>query len=77
MNAIALAKDSNKVFEFIVSNTEDDIKSRIKDIIKSDDNVVIVRQITNNKINPFIETEVLIEWANIKKTFESFTYKRF
>lgn len=77
INAVVLAKDSNKVFEFIVSKTEENLKSRIKDIIKSNDKVVVVRQITNNKINPFIETEVLLEWSNLKKTFESFNYKRF
>ena len=77
INAVVLAKDSNKVFEFIVSKTEENLKSRIKDIIKSNDKVVIVRQITNNKINPFLETEVLLEWSNLKKTFESFNYKRF
>ena len=77
MKSILLAKDSNKVFEFIVSNTEESIKERIKDLIKNDDKVVIVNQITNNKINPFIETDVNIEWFNLKKTFESFNYKRF
>ena len=77
INAVVLAKDSNKVFEFIVSKTEENLKSRIKDIIKSNDKVVVVRKITNNKINPFIETEVLLEWSNLKKTFESFNYKRF
>lgn len=77
INAVVLAKDSNKVFEFIVSKTEENLKSRIKDIIKSNDKVVVVRHITNNKINPFIETEVLLEWSNLKKTFESFNYKRF
>lgn len=76
INAVVLAKDSNKVFEFIVSNTEESLKSRIKDLIKNDDKVVVVRQITNNKVNTFIETEVLIEWSNLKKTFESFNYKR-
>lgn len=77
IDAVVLAKDSNKVFEFIVSKTEENLKSRIKDIIKNNDKVVIVRQITNNKINPFIEAEVLLEWSNLKKTFESFNYKRF
>lgn len=77
INAVMLAKDSNKVFEFIVSNTDDNLKSKIKDLIKSDGKVVVVRHITDNKINPFIETEVLLEWFNLKKTFESFSYKRF
>ena len=77
INAISLAKDSNKVFEFIVSNTEDSVKERIKDLIKNQDKVVIVNHITDNRIKPFIQTEVQIEWSNLKKTFESFNYKRF
>lgn len=76
LNAISLAKDSNKVFEYIISNTEEDIKSKIKDIIKEQDKVIIVNQVTNNKVNIFIVTEVLLEWSNLKKTFESFNYKR-
>ena len=75
-NAVELAKDSNTVFEFIASRTEESIKSRLKDLIKDGDKVVVVRQITNNKINPFIEKEVSLEWSNLKKTFESFNYKR-
>jgi hypothetical protein len=76
MKSLSLSKDCNKVFEFILSNTEEGIKGRVKDIIKNNDKVVIVNQITNNKINPFIQTDVSIEWSNIKKTFESFNYKR-
>lgn len=76
LNVISLAKDGNKVFEYISSNSEEHLKSRVKDILKQGDKVIVVNQITNNKIKPFVETEVLIEWSNVKKTFESFNYKR-
>ena len=75
-SVISLANDCNKTFDFIVSNTEDSIKSNIKDVVKEDDKIIIVNKVTNNKVNPFITKEVLIEWSNIKKTFESFIYKR-
>ena len=75
LSVISLAKDANKVFQFIVNNSDDNIRLRIKDIIKSDDRTIIVNHITNNKMNPFISSEVIIEWSNIKKTFESFKYR--
>jgi len=75
-SVISLANDCNKLFDFLVSNTEDVIKSNIKDIVREDDKTIIVNKVTNNKVNPFITKEVLVEWSNIKKTFESFIYKR-
>lgn len=75
LNVISLSKDSNKVFEFIINNSESVVKSKIKDILNEGDKVIVVNQVTNNKRNPFITTEVVIEWSNIKKTFESFRYK--
>ena len=75
-SVISLANDCNKLFDFLVSNTEDVIKSNIKDIVREDDKIIIVNKVTNNKVNPFITKEVLVEWSNIKKTFESFIYKR-
>ena len=76
LNAISLANDCNTIFDFIISNTDDSLKSIIKDIIKEGDKVVIVNKVTNNKVNPFVVKEIRIMWSNIKKTFESFIYKR-
>jgi len=74
-NAISLANDCGKLFDFLISNTDDLLKSDIKDIVKNDDKIVIVNKVTNNKMNPFIIKEVSVEWSNIKKTFESFIFK--
>lgn len=76
-NAISLANDSIKLFDFMISNTDDIIKSSIKNIINDGDKVIIVNKVTNNKVNTFVIKEVLIEWSNIKKTFESFIFKRY
>lgn len=77
MNSISLAIDCNKLFDFLIGNTEDELKSIIKDIVSNNDKIVVVNQVTNNKVNPFITKEVLIEWRHLKKTFESFIYKRY
>jgi hypothetical protein len=73
---ISLANDCGKLFDFLISNTEDIIKSTIKDVVREDDKIVIVNKVTNNKVNPFITKEVQVEWSNIKKTFESFIFKK-
>lgn len=77
LNSISLANDSIKMFEYILSNSDDLIKSKIKDIMNISDKVIIVNKVNNNKVNPFQTKENVIEWSNIKKTFESFIYKRY
>jgi hypothetical protein len=70
--AISLAHNSNNLFYSLLSNSEDSIRERIKNILKSNDNSIIVKMVTHNKVNLFNDKEVLIEFSHIKKTFESF-----
>lgn len=77
LNSISLANDSTKMFEYILSNSDDLVKSKIKDIMGISDKVIIVNKVNNNKVNPFQTKENVIEWSNIKKTFESFIYKKY
>lgn len=73
LSAIKFALESNYVFQSLISNTEDSIKRKIKDlfIIKHS---IIVNRVTNNKINPFLVKEVVINWSHLIKTFEGFRY---
>ena len=74
VHAIELAKDANRVFDFLMTNSDDDVKANLKDQLKKD-NTIIVNQITHNKLNRFIVTEVNIRWKNLIKSFESFKYR--
>jgi hypothetical protein len=76
LKSIEMAKDANNLFQSLLENSEDLVKSSIKDIINSYDNVIVINQITHNKRNPFVTKEVLIEWSHLVKTFERFNYKK-
>ena len=72
IKVIEMVKDSNNLFQALLSKSDDGVKSIVKDIIKSNDNIIVVNQITHNKVNPFVTKEVLIEWSYLTKTFEGF-----
>lgn len=77
LSSINLAKESNSLFQSLISKTDDSVKDLIKEIIKSRDNVIIVNGVTHNKMMPFDTKEVLIEWSHIVKTFEAFRWNKF
>jgi hypothetical protein len=76
LTSINLAKESNSLFQSLISKTDDSVKDLIKEIIKSRDNVIIVNAVTHNKMMPFDTKEILIEWSHIVKTFEAFRWKK-
>jgi hypothetical protein len=71
-HCINLTKDSNKIFQLFLSKTDITVKSKIKDSIKSGDNLLIINEVTSNTHNKFITSKVNIEYSNLIKAFESF-----
>lgn len=74
-NVISIAIKANDVFQFLLKETEDSLKSTIKELVTNEELVLVVNKVTNNKINPIDSKEVVIEWNNVIKTFESFKFK--
>ena len=73
--SIELAKSMNSVLMTILSNTESSIKSIIKNELKEKEHLLFVNYFTNNRVNRYINTKVLIEYSNLIKLFDSFRYK--
>lgn len=74
-NTISLAIDCNKLLQLIIDNSESVIKSKIKDLLKSE-TVLYVNQVSPNKVKRFSKTKVLVEYHNLIKTFERFNWKK-
>jgi hypothetical protein len=72
-NTIRLAIDCNNLLEILIGNSESVIKSKIKDLLKSE-TTLYVNYVSPNKVNRFSKTKVSIEYQLIK-TFERFRYK--
>lgn len=75
VKVIELVKNSQILFDFLISNTEKKLIDNIKSDVKSEEHFVIVRQITHNLVKTIQETKLLIKYPNIVKTFENFKYK--
>ena len=74
-NTIKLAKGINDVLQFLVKNSDDEVKDKVKEILKMEECELIINQVTFNKVNTFITTKVELNLNKIIKTFESFKYK--
>ena len=75
LNTIKLAKGINDVLQFLVKNSEDEVKNKVKEILKQNECELIINQVTFNKVNTFITTKVELSLYNIVRKFESFNYK--
>ena len=76
LNTIKLATNANEVLHVLANNSEDDVKEKIKEILKQNECELIICQVTFNKVNTFITTKVQLHWTNIIKKFESFIFKK-
>ena len=75
VSTIKLANSVNSVLDFILSNTDDDLKSNIKFNIKQEETYLVTNQVTGNKVQPFISNVITLRVGNLIKTFESFKFK--
>ena len=74
-NSISLAIDCNKLLQLIINNSESEIKSKIKNLLKSE-TMLYVNQVSPNKVKRFSKTKVLLEYHNLIRTFERFNFKK-
>lgn len=73
--SIKLSKDCNKLLMFLISNTETNLKSTIKDVLKQKQITLFVNLVTGNKVNKLETTKVALEYSNLIKVFESFKWR--
>jgi hypothetical protein len=76
INTIKLAKGINDVLQFLVKNSDDEVKEKVKEVLKMNECELIINQVTFNKVNPFIITKVELNLNKIVRTFENFIYKK-
>ena len=75
-NTIKLAKGINDVLQFLVKNSDDEVKEKVKEVLKMEECELIINQVTFNKVNTFITTKVELNLNKIIRTFENFIYKK-
>jgi hypothetical protein len=76
LNVIELAKNANEVLQFLISNSDDETKNNVKEVLKYNDSILFVNQVTFNRVNRFLKTKVILQWQNLIKTYESFIKRK-
>ncbi len=74
LKSIQMCRDINNILENLLLKTEKEIKLLVKDKIKNDDNLLLIKEFTHNKANRFKEYNVQLEYSNIIKSFENFKF---
>lgn len=74
VKSIQMCRDINNILENLLLKTEKEIKLLVKDKIKNDDNLLLIKEFTHNKANRFKEYNVQLEYSNIIKSFENFKF---
>lgn len=62
----------NDFLKYLYDNSDDILKSKIHNIIKSNDNILNINYISPNKMNRIQTKKIILELNKIIKTFESF-----
>ena len=76
-NTVKMLMNTNDTLHFLVNNTEEALKEQIRTTIKDKECEIIIKQVTFNKANIFIDSKVELQWRNIVRKFESFQYDLF
>lgn len=74
-DTIKIADEANLVLKSLLKNTDDGLRSVIKEDLMDNRPFLIVNQITDNQLNNKITKKVSIEYTNLIKKFDSFRYK--
>lgn len=72
---IELAKNANNVLQFLIENSEDLVKDRVKEVLRQDVCELVINQVTFNKVNLFVTSKVVLQYQNVIKKFESFVFR--
>lgn len=76
-NTVKMLMNANDTLHFLVNNTEEALKEQIRTTIKDKECEIIIKQVTFNKANIFIDSKIELQWRNIVRKFESFQYDLF
>jgi len=74
MKSIEVSKKINNILDKLLLKTDNITKLDIKKIIKDNDCLLYIKELTNNRSKPFIEYNTSLVYSNVIKKFESWNY---
>ena len=74
LKSITMSKNINSILEKILIKTDNDVKLNVKDILKNNEKILIVKEYTHNRSNKFNEYQIGLEFSNVIKSYENFKF---
>ncbi len=76
LKSIQFCRDINSLLESMSMNSDPSIQLRIKDEVKSNENILIIKEWTHNQANKWKEFQVELIFSNVIKSFENFQIRK-
>jgi hypothetical protein len=73
--SIQFCRDINLLLESMALRSSDIVRKKIQDVVKNNDNLLIIKEWTHNKANKWKEYQIEVSFSNIIKSFENFKLK--
>jgi hypothetical protein len=67
LKSITMSKNINSILEKILIKTDNNVKLNVKDILKNNEKILIVKEYTHNRSNKFNEYQIGLEFSNVIK----------
>jgi len=74
LKSITMSKNINSILEKILIKTDNNVKLNVKDILKNNEKILIVKEYTHNRSNKFNEYQIGLEFSNVIKSYENFKF---
>lgn len=76
-DTLKMKLDINVMLDSLLKNSEEGIRSVVKENIKEYHPILYINQINDNELNKIIKDKVIISYSNLIKSFESFDHEKY
>jgi hypothetical protein len=74
LKSITMSKNINSILEKMLIKTDNNVKLSVKETLKNNEKILIIKEYTHNKSNRFNEYQIGLEFSNVIKSYENFKF---
>jgi hypothetical protein len=74
LKSITMSKNINTILEKMLIKTDNNVKLSVKETLKNNEKILIIKEYTHNKSNRFNEYQIGLEFSNVIKSYENFKF---
>jgi hypothetical protein len=74
LKSITMSKNINSILEKMLIKTDNNVKLSVKETLKNNEKILIIKEYTHNRSNRFNEYQIGLEFSNVIKSYENFKF---